>query len=139
LREEDIPALLLIEVEANPLPWSAGMFRQELANPLGKFFVYREGGTIVGYAGFWDMVGHGHSSNLAVEKSRRGRGVGAGIVGLLLAAMRECGITGATLEVRESNTAATRLYERCGFVLEGRRKGYYRNGEAALIYSLALS
>lgn len=139
MRETDIPELLLIEAEANPVPWSDGMFRQELANPLGKFFVYREGGAIVGYAGFWDMAGHGHISNLAVERSRRGRGLGAKIVLLLLGAMRECGIGSATLEVRESNAAAIRLYERCGFVLEGRRKGYYRNGEAALIYSLALS
>ena len=30
-----------------------------------------------------------------------------------------------TLEVRVSNTAAIRLYESCGFQIEGTRKGFY--------------
>ncbi len=31
------------------------------------------------------------------------------------------------LEVRESNVGAVQLYERCGFVIAGRRPGYYTN------------
>jgi ribosomal-protein-alanine N-acetyltransferase len=39
-----------------------------------------------------------------------------------------------TLEVRTSNLKAQRLYERLGFVLAGKRKGYYSdNLEDALI------
>jgi ribosomal-protein-alanine N-acetyltransferase len=40
----------------------------------------------------------------------------------------------ATLEVRESNTAALQLYERLGFHVAARRPGYYTNpSEDALI------
>jgi ribosomal-protein-alanine N-acetyltransferase len=41
---------------------------------------------------------------------------------------------GYTLEVRVSNVAAIRLYERGGFVVRGIRRGYYTdNREDALI------
>ncbi len=44
------------------------------------------------------------------------------------------GVQAMTLEVRPSNTHALKLYEKLGFVVEGRRKGYYEdNGEDALI------
>ena len=35
------------------------------------------------------------------------------------------GVRAFTLEVRVSNTAAIRLYESCGFQIEGTRKGFY--------------
>jgi ribosomal protein S18 acetylase RimI-like enzyme len=37
------------------------------------------------------------------------------------------------LEVRASNTAAIRLYEKLGFVTEARRVRYYHDGEDALV------
>ncbi len=41
------------------------------------------------------------------------------------------------LEVRESNLAARRLYEKAGFLLDKRRPAYYRNPEEdALLYHL---
>ena len=43
------------------------------------------------------------------------------------------------LEVRESNTAARRLYEKLGFRQTGRRKSYYTNPiEDAVLYPLNL-
>ena len=44
----------------------------------------------------------------------------------------------ATLEVRESNRTAIRLYERAGFELAGVRPHYYMDKENALIYWLEL-
>jgi ribosomal protein S18 acetylase RimI-like enzyme len=38
------------------------------------------------------------------------------------------------LEVRPSNDAAVRLYEKVGYQRAGRRKRYYRDGEDALIF-----
>ena len=39
----------------------------------------------------------------------------------------------ATLEVAASNGAALALYGRCGFSTAGIRRGYYRNGDDALV------
>jgi ribosomal-protein-alanine N-acetyltransferase len=42
-----------------------------------------------------------------------------------------------TLEVRESNSSAIRLYNKHGFSVKGKRKGYYKNPvEDALIMGL---
>jgi ribosomal-protein-alanine N-acetyltransferase len=44
------------------------------------------------------------------------------------------------LEVRESNQAARRLYEREGFIEVGRRAGYYhRPPEAALLFRFSVA
>ena len=38
---------------------------------------------------------------------------------------RQVGLKTQTLEVRESNTEAIKLYRECGFVVKGRRPLYY--------------
>ncbi|HKZ17056.1 MAG TPA: ribosomal-protein-alanine N-acetyltransferase, partial [Geobacteraceae bacterium] len=38
-----------------------------------------------------------------------------------------------SLEVRPSNTVAITLYRDLGFIVTGRRKAYYENGEDALL------
>ena len=47
------------------------------------------------------------------------------LVEAMCAAAREKGLVFLTLEVRESNLPARRLYERCGFETVGTRKNYY--------------
>ena len=46
---------------------------------------------------------------------------------------RERGASGASLEVAVGNTAALGLYGSLGFRSTGRRRGYYRDGQDALI------
>lgn len=40
------------------------------------------------------------------------------------------------LEVHEGNVRAQKLYEQFGFIKEGRRGGYYKDGSSALLYTL---
>ena len=48
-------------------------------------------------------------------------------------------MTAATLEVAADNDPALGLYQRFGFVDEGRRPGYYGNGiDAVIMWSRAL-
>jgi ribosomal-protein-alanine N-acetyltransferase len=54
----------------------------------------------------------------------------------------ECRLQGAefvSLEVRTSNSTAISLYRQLGFVVTGRRKGYYENGEDALLMEYIFS
>jgi ribosomal-protein-alanine N-acetyltransferase len=53
------------------------------------------------------------------------RGIGRRLVQTVLAWARDEGVQEIWLEVRESNAGAIRLYEWCGFVVAGRRPGYY--------------
>lgn len=74
----------------------------------------------------------GRIYSLAVRPEARGRGAASA----LIAAARKLalceGLRALRLEVRESNLAARRLYEREGFCLRERRPAYYEDGEAAL-------
>lgn len=78
--------------------------------------------------------------NVVVTEEQRRRGLGRALVGQLLHAARESGITSVLLEVRPSNTAARRLYEKLGFSEAGRRRDYYRDpAEDALILKISIS
>ena len=74
---------------------------------------------------------------MAVEKSRRGQGIGEALVRELAARTSQKGIALLHLEVRESNQAARGLYGKLGFVEDGLRKGYYEEPrEDAVLMSL---
>jgi len=55
--------------------------------------------------------------------------VGAGLVQAMLGDILILGHASATLEVREDNYTAIRLYERFGFIRAGKRKKYYDKGK----------
>jgi ribosomal-protein-alanine N-acetyltransferase len=136
LAEEHLTAILAIEVEAYPEPWSRGMFYDELRNNRSYFFVALDSaGTVTGYAGFWLVLDEAHVTSVAVRSDERGRGAGREILAYLLARAQEAGARMATLEVRESNEAARALYADFGFLDVGRRKGYYpsTNEDAVLM------
>ena len=71
------------------------------------------------------MVDQAHINNLAVRPELRGRGLGTHLLESVLDEAARLGATHATLEVRRSNVAGQRLYERAGFELAGVRKNYY--------------
>ena len=134
LGHHHIEALLEIEIEAYPDPWTRGMFRQELVNPASRFFVAYEGERLVGYGGFWFVVDEAHITKLTVIPACRRRGLGEVLLRFLLSESTQVGATTARLEVRESNEPARHLYDRLGFTEVGIRKGYYRRtGEAAVV------
>jgi ribosomal-protein-alanine N-acetyltransferase len=139
----DLDAVGEIERLSFPVPWPLAGYQRELTqNRDAHYFVAcapgpdpaAAGGTVVGHAGLWMQYDEAHISTLAVHPAWRGRGVGARLLMRLIDCARERGAVELTLEVRASNTAAQRLYERFGFEVLGRRPGYYADsGEDALI------
>jgi len=91
---------------------------------------------IVGFAGFWMMVGEAHIIAIGVRNGYRQLGIGEG---LLIATIELAQILNAnivTLEVRASNVIAQELYKKYGFQVVGRRLKYYSSdGEDAVIMS----
>lgn len=59
------------------------------------------------------------------------KGIGKRLVEAIKRAAADAGAAAILLEVAEDNAAACRLYQRCGFVEAGRRKGYYLRRGAA--------
>ena len=89
---------------------------------------------MVGFGCFWRILEEAHITLLMVHPSYRKRGLGQLLLFSLLREAVKCKLERATLEVRASNQAALSLYQKFGFKVAGRRKGYYQQtGEDALI------
>jgi ribosomal-protein-alanine N-acetyltransferase len=109
-------------------PWFKRLFSQE------PRLNTRE--HIVGFSGFWMMVGEAHIIAIGVKNGYRQLGIGES---LLIATIELAQILNAnlvTLEVRASNKVAQELYKKYGFQVTGRRLRYYSSdGEDAIIMS----
>lgn len=135
---EDLDALVRLERAAQISPWTAGMLAPYLTG--GDAFMTV---ALLSCRGCDRLVGYGLGQrlldgldilNLAVLPAFRGRGIGRALLTRLLDDAERHGLCRVTLEVRVSNRPARRLYERCGFVTVGRRRGYYADtGEDALL------
>ncbi len=141
----DLPQVIAIERRAFPTPWSLSMFVLELSRPSGVCLAaveegeYADGDGLLRasprllaylicsrYGDAW------HLMNIAVDPDMRRRGIATALLEELFSRAGEG--TGYTLEVRTSNAAAIRLYERFGFRAAGMRRRYYQDtGEDALI------
>jgi [ribosomal protein S18]-alanine N-acetyltransferase len=135
MRRRHVRAVLRIETQVYPRPWSAALFQSELAlRETRAYYVARVGHQVVGYGGLMMTLDDGHVTTLAVDPAWHRLRVGTR---LLLTLAREAiarGATALTLEVRLSNAAAQALYRRFGFEAVGVRRGYYQDtGEDALV------
>lgn len=132
----DIEQVHAIEEATFAMPWSRQSFLEEMErNACARYLVAVETeGTIVAYGGAWVIFDEGHITNVAVEKARRGEGIGRKLMVALMQYAANLGVRYLTLEVRRSNTVAQALYKSLGFVELAVRKRYYEdNGEDALL------
>lgn len=125
----DLPQVADIECSVFSEPWSQESFENAMKNPSNLYVVAEKEGVILGYCGIWGVAGEGQISNVAVKKEERGHKIGFELVHRSLEEMKKRGNTEFTLEVRVSNQAAIRLYQKLGFKEEGIRKGFYREPE----------
>lgn len=138
MQKADLPQILAIEQESFPSPWTLGLFKKELESAHARCLCARmeikEKNISIGYIIFWLVAGETHLHNLAVDKEYRGRGIGFQLMEAMRKIAGQHEIVTQTLEVRESNKEAIKLYQKCGFVVKGVRRHYYTDTkEDALI------
>jgi ribosomal-protein-alanine acetyltransferase len=91
-------------------------------------------GSLVGYLAARLDSGELQILGMAVGPGFRRQGIGRALVNAALIRARSSGVSRASLEVRERNIPARRLYQSAGFVALGRRRGYYEDtGEDAVL------
>jgi len=136
MQKSDVDNVIRIEEKAyGEHHWSKDSFLNELSNELARYYAAcSPDGSLVGYAGCWQILEEVHITNIAVSPELRRKKIGER---LLQKRIDDCYKNKAkyiTLEVRISNEAAISLYEKYGFQSLGTRKGYYQdNNEDALI------
>jgi ribosomal-protein-alanine N-acetyltransferase len=136
LRRRQVPAVARIEKLTSSNPWSAELFRGELALPEAQraYRVAKLGTRLVGYGGLMFVLDEAHVTTLSVHPDHQGLGIGTRLLASLVREALDRGTRALTLEVRASNEPAKALYRRFGFAPAGIRKNYYAEvGEDALI------
>ncbi len=136
---QDVQQGVLLEEEClGQEAWSGTLFGDAVARRDTLYLMAESGGAQIGHAGIRAVCGEGEITNVCVKPVFRRQGIGEKLLRQLIhEGRRSFGIGDCTLEVRAGNTAAAGLYEKCGFVPEGRRPGFYeRPSEDAVIYWL---
>jgi [ribosomal protein S18]-alanine N-acetyltransferase len=161
--ESDIAQVMDIEREAFPSSWPQTAYKRELQNSAARYLVVTEardepgetapqrgmwgairrivGGEpaaenehLLGFIGVWLMVGEAHVVTVAVRDDCRRMGIGERLLIACIEMALEYDQELITLEVRATNEAAQRLYEKYGFDRAGLRVRYYSdNHEDAVI------
>ncbi|GAB3098443.1 ribosomal protein S18-alanine N-acetyltransferase [Lysobacter terrae] len=140
MRENDLPAVQLIESRAYEFPWTVGIFRDCLRADYPAWIAHHEG-RIVGYFLMSIAAGEAHVLNICVAPEMQGLGHGRRLLHALLQLARGRGVARVFLEVRPSNGNAIALYHDEGFNEIGRRPRYYpaKDGrEDALVMAMEL-
>jgi len=131
---EDLEQVVEIENASMPSPWSKELFEEELKRERARYFVGEMDGQVAGYMGYWEAPAEAHIINLAIAPRFRQKGLGFQMMEYCLRFAYNKGARLATLEVRESNEAALKLYEKMNFRIVAIRKKYYSdNGENAVV------
>ena len=121
---DDLDWVAACEAELHAHPWSRGNFADALASGYQAWIMLRAGEPI-GYAVVLNVLDESHLLDLGVVAAEQGQGRGRSFLGWLCECAKQQGSDNFFLEVRPSNLAALRLYERCGFAEIGRRRAYY--------------
>lgn len=123
MQEKHISAVAEIAAQSLPDGWSENAFSDELKNPSATVFVALSGDEVIGFGGVQQILDEAYITNIAVKKEFRRKGAGGSLLSAIINHSEGCSFV--TLEVRVSNCAAIKLYEKSGFVSQGIRKGFY--------------
>ena len=129
--DDDLDAVAALEAESFTNPWTREMLARELQqSDVARVYVLRAPSRqVIAFCACWALFDELHINTLAVALGHRRQGLATTLIRHVLADAAASGASSATLEVRRSNTAALRLYERLGFVVEAVRPRYYREPE----------
>ena len=140
MQPEDIPAVLELEIETLSA-WSRIQLVSELKQQTGVQFVVRRTGSeqILAFMCGRLMADEAEILKLNVAEIVRRKGIGSQLLDFALKFFKERGGQNCFLELRASNNAARKLYEKKGFTTAGKRKSYYdKPVEDAVLMRLAL-
>lgn len=114
-------------------PWNEAQIAREISAPDTVFLTAETGSVFCGYVSGVVAADECEMSNIAVEEKFRRCGVGRALMDAFLSALEVRGVKSVYLLVRDGNSAAISLYEKCGFEFVGLRKGYYKGKDARIM------
>lgn len=128
MAKADLDYLMEIEEYSFPTPWKRHMYEHDLSsNKFSRFFVIvnKETDELLAYSGTWFIYEEAHVGTIATKREHRGCRLAEQLLAYTALQADLEGLEYMILEVRVSNDAARKLYERLGFRQVGVRRGYY--------------
>jgi [ribosomal protein S18]-alanine N-acetyltransferase len=142
MRVADLDAVIDIERRSLSTASSPQVLLEEMGRDWAFVDVVRDvaRARVVAFSNYWVVADEVHLLNLATHPDERRAGHASRLLAHIIGAGRARHCRLVTLEVRRSNTDATRLYRRFGFRPVGVRHGYYsENQEDAIVMLLDLA
>ena len=133
LTVELLPAVLELDQICLGGLWTEAGYRREIDSPNSDLLVLLAHQQVIGLGCIWAILDEAHITTLAIHPEHHRQRLGQLLLIQLLHRALQRSLTHATLEVRASNHRALGLYQKFGFRTAGQRKGYYQDGENALI------
>jgi [ribosomal protein S18]-alanine N-acetyltransferase len=137
---DDLDAVMAIENEVYPYPWTRGNFYDSL-NAGYHCWIIEPAGEISGYGVMSIGAGEAHLLNMSIAARWQHCGLGREMLKFLIQLARDSFAHKVFLEVRPSNIRGRRLYASAGFEEIATRRDYYparRGREDAVVMELNL-
>lgn len=127
MTEGDLDDVLIIERDSFSDAWDCESFKSDVDSPDVITLAAKNDGRCIGYAICIALDDYGYISNIAVDGGRRSTGVGRSLLEEVKQRLQAKEIRQIVLDVRVSNQRAISFYERHGFSIITRRRGFYSN------------
>ncbi|RUP37725.1 MAG: ribosomal-protein-alanine N-acetyltransferase [Acinetobacter sp.] len=128
MQESDLDSVVAIERLVQTHPWSKQQFQESLASY--QCTVYEQANQVVGFCILQPVLDEANLLLMAIHPNQQGKGLGYILLDHSIQQLKNNPIQ-IFLEVRESNTAAIRLYEKTDFHQIDLRKNYYPNPDGS--------
>ena len=147
--QDNLHSVIEINLSSLPEHYTEYFFESILKELPESFILAEHDGKIIGYVmckiefGFSNFrklgfVKKGHVVSIAIAEEHRGRKVGTILMEEAINGLVSRRTEEVYLEVRVSNSAAIKMYEKLNFNVRSKLKSYYRDGEDAYLMALEL-
>ncbi len=134
MEQRDLDVVMYLENACFVAPWGLNQIKYELnENPVSNLWVIESDNTgVVGFVDYWITFDSSTVCQICVNPLFRKRGLASILMEEMIKDCKANKVRNITLEVREHNVNARKLYEKFGFKSVLLKERYYTNGDNAV-------
>ena len=134
MKESDLNVVMYLENTCFVAPWGLKDVKYELNdNPVSNLWVIESDLTgVVGFVDYWITFDSATVCQICINPVYQRKGLGSMLIEEMIKDCRTENVRNITLEVRDHNVPAIKLYEKLGFKKTVIKEAYYTNGDNAL-------